>query len=182
MQFKVFDDFEIKDKVLQNVMDEYEGILPEKLITAWKEYGFGTTLRGYIKIVNPKMFEEILKETYFRSKESIPIMVTGFGDIITWEKNKYVGIVKYRKGKVNIVSASFKYFFQNLLEESFLEEDLEWKPYIEAIDNYGKLEYDECFGYVPLLGLGGSEKVENLRKVKIREHIELITQLVGKIE
>ena len=45
----------------------------------------------------------------------------------------------------------------------------------------GKLEYDECFGYVPLLGLGGSEKVDNLDKVKIREHIEIITQLVGKI-
>lgn len=38
------------------------------------------------------------------------------------------------------------------------------------------------FGYVPLLGLGGSEKVENKKKVKIKEHIELIMQMVGKIE
>lgn len=50
------------------------------------------------------------------------------------------------------------------------------------ISIYGKLNYDECFGYVPLLGLGGPEKVENLQKVKIREHIELISQLVGRIE
>ncbi|MFL0253345.1 T6SS immunity protein Tdi1 domain-containing protein [Clostridium neuense] len=182
MQFKVFNDFVLKEKVLKDVLDEYEGKLPEQLITAWKDYGFGTILSGYIKIINPKMFEDILKETYFRSIESIPIMVTGFGDIITWEKNKYVGVVKYRKGKANIVSASFKYFFQNLLEECFLDEDLEWKPYLEAINDYGKLDYEECFGYVPLLGLGGSEKVENLKKVKIREHIEIITQLVGKIE
>ena len=34
---------------------------------------------------------------------------------------------------------------------------------------------------MPLLGLGGSEMVDNLNKVKNREHIELITQLVGKI-
>ena len=34
---------------------------------------------------------------------------------------------------------------------------------------------------MPLLGLGGSEKVQNLKKVKIIEHIELISQLVGKI-
>ena len=53
--------------------------------------------------------------------------------------------------------------------------------YIEAVNKLGKLEQDECFGYVPLLGLGGSEKVQNLKKVKIREHIELISQLVGKI-
>jgi len=26
---------------------------------------------------------------------------------------------------------------------------------------------DECFGYVPLLGLGGTEKVENLQKVRL---------------
>ena len=42
---------------------------------------------------------------------------------------------------------------------------------------HGSLSFDECFGYVPLLGLGGAKKVENLKKVKIREHIELITQL-----
>ena len=35
--------------------------------------------------------------------------------------------------------------------------------------------FDECYGYVPLLGLGGSEKVDNLQKVKIKEHI--ITRL-----
>lgn len=46
----------------------------------------------------------------------------------------------------------------------------------------GVLKYDECFGYVPLLALGGSEKVENLKKVKIKEHIKLITQMVGKIQ
>lgn len=52
----------------------------------------------------------------------------------------------------------------------------------EYIIQNGKLNFEECFGYVPLLRLGGSEKVENLKKVKIKEHIELITQMVGKIE
>ena len=28
---------------------------------------------------------------------------------------------------------------------------------------------------------GGSEKIENLRKVKMREHIELISQMAGKV-
>jgi len=46
----------------------------------------------------------------------------------------------------------------------------------------GPLEFDECYGYVPLLGLVGSEEVSNLSKVKIREHILLITELVGRIE
>lgn len=53
--------------------------------------------------------------------------------------------------------------------------------YKEAVKKPGKLEHDESFGYVPLLGLGGPETVEHLQKVKTREHIEIITQLVGKI-
>lgn len=51
----------------------------------------------------------------------------------------------------------------------------------EAVEKYGHLEYDECFGYVPLLALGGKESVDNLKKVKIHEHIVLITEIAGKI-
>ena len=41
--------------------------------------------------------------------------------------------------------------------------------------------YDECFGYVPLLALGGKEDVEHLKKVKMKEHIAVITQLTGGV-
>lgn len=54
--------------------------------------------------------------------------------------------------------------------------------YKDAVAKLGELEFDECFGYTPLLGLGGSEKTENLEKVNTKVHIELITQLVGRIE
>ena len=59
-----------------------------------------------------------------------------------------------------------------------LDKDL----YEEALSRYGTLEYDECFGFVPLLPLGGGEKADNLDKVKILPHIDLITQMVGRIE
>ncbi|WP_296585518.1 T6SS immunity protein Tdi1 domain-containing protein [Ruminococcus sp.] len=61
------------------------------------------------------------------------------------------------------------------------EEYLSIEKYNAAVKKYGKLEYDECFGYVPLLGLGGKESVNNLKKVKIKEHIALITEMVGEI-
>ena len=181
MSLDVFRDFNMESNVSESVVNEYKQKLPEELIQVWEEYGFGTICNGYIKIINPSIYEELLKKTYFRGNISIPIMVTGFGDIITWEKNRYVGIVKYRKGSANIILGSFKHFFRCLSDECFLEEDLDWNLYLDAIGSLDKLKFDECFGYVPLLGLGGSEKVENLKKVKIREHIELITQLVGPI-
>ncbi len=42
--------------------------------------------------------------------------------------------------------------------------------------------YEECFGYTPLLGLTGkkkAEEVENLKKVKLKEHILLIHGVYG---
>lgn len=59
-----------------------------------------------------------------------------------------------------------------------LEKYFQICQYTDAVNKLGKLEQDECFGYVSLLGLGGSEKVDNLKKVKIREYIELISQIV----
>ena len=109
MKYKVLEDFETYEEVEQDVIRLYKSKIPEKLLDTWKEYGFGSFMDNYIKIINPK-------------------------------------------------------------------------EYKEAVIENGKLNFDECFGYVPLLGLGGSEKVENLKKVKIKEHIELIMQMVGKIE
>ncbi len=137
---------------------------------------------NYIKIINPNEYKELLNDSYFRGKKSIPIMVTGFGDIITWEKDRYLGIIKYRKGTFDIIEDEFEYFLNDIMDTEYLRDFLDNSQYREAIIRNGKLNYNECFGYVPLLGLGGSEKVENLKKVKIKEHIELITQMVGKIE
>ena len=53
--------------------------------------------------------------------------------------------------------------------------------YQAAVERLGKLEFDECFGFTPLLGLGGFEKPEFLDKVKIKEHIAIICYLVGPV-
>ncbi|WP_235182914.1 T6SS immunity protein Tdi1 domain-containing protein [Gracilibacillus boraciitolerans] len=34
----------------------------------------------------------------------------------------------------------------------------------------------------PLLGLGGAEKVENLKKVKLKEHILIITEFMVSVQ
>ncbi|MEC2665533.1 DUF1851 domain-containing protein, partial [Bacillus cereus] len=85
-------------------------------------------------------------------------------------------------GTVDVVAGKFKFFFKNTKDDYFLEKVLDWKHYQQALNKYGKLEIDECFGYTPLLALGGPEKVENLQKVKLIEHVYLITQFMGPIE
>lgn len=174
-------DFIKIDDVAEDLIREYEDKLPVEVIEIWKNYGFGTFYNGFLKIINPNDYKELLENSYFRGDISIPMFATGFGDLITWEKNQFIGIVQYRYGENHIVDAGFGFFFEDLADGDFDEEYFSISKYNEAVKKYGELEYDQCFGYVPLLGLGGKESVNNLKKVKIREHIFLITQLVGEV-
>ena len=119
----VLKDFKLEKKVSEEIINKYKNKVPEQVLDIWQNYGFGSFLNGYLKIVNPEEYEELLKT-----------------------------------------------------------EDLKWDPYLEAREKYGEPAYDECFGYVPLLGLGGKDTVDNLKKVKLKEHIYIINDLVGPVE
>ncbi|WP_152846709.1 T6SS immunity protein Tdi1 domain-containing protein [Bacillus paralicheniformis] len=166
----------------EEIIENYKERVPHELIMIWKQYGLGTALDGYLKVINPSDFEEVMKEVYVRHESAIPLFATSMGDILVWEKQRYLNLLNFRKNKVDVISAGFDFFFEDLNDKSFLDEELDWNPYPEAIKRYGEPSFDECFGYVPLLGLGGAEKVENMKKVKLIEHIYLITQFMGPIE
>ncbi|WP_433745904.1 T6SS immunity protein Tdi1 domain-containing protein [Falsibacillus pallidus] len=177
-----FDDFKIDEKVSDLIIEKYTGQIPSEVIDIWRKFGFGSVLQGYLKIINPDKLEELLEEVYTRFQEAIPLFVTSMGDIIVWEKGRYLNLLNFRRNDVSVISAGFDFFLEDLNDEDFLIDELKWVPYSSAVEKYGEPNFDECFGYVPLLGLGGSERVENLQKVKWIEHIYLITQFMGPIE
>ena len=73
--------------------------VPAELVQIWQEDGLGTFLDGYLKVINPDDYLELLQDSYFRGDVAFPMFVTAFGDIVTWEKNAYVGIVQYKDRK-----------------------------------------------------------------------------------
>lgn len=178
---EILNDFVHYASVEQSVIDEYTDKVPDNILAIWKQLGLGYFMNGYLKIIDPNEYQQLVGNTYFRGKESIPIMLTGLGDVITWEKGKYLGLIKYRRGTFEILETGCSYFWEDLLDESYVLECLDNQQYFAACNKYGNLKYDECFGYTPLLGLGGSEIVDNLKKVRIKEHILIIAQLVGGI-
>jgi len=177
----LFKDFLRDKEASQELCQKYSSCVPSDIIKIWQNYGFGSFLDGYLKVINPDDYNELLMDTYFRGNISVPIFVTAFGDILAWEENRYMRILKYKNGIIKGMTSGFDFFWEDLETGAFNEKFFDIEKYKEAVNKMGNLNFDECFAYVPLLGLGGSEKVENLKKVKIREHIELITQLVGKI-
>ena len=74
------------------------------------------------------------------------------------------------------------WFWEDLLDAYYVEKFFELDQYEKAVAKLGELFFDECFGYTPLLGFGGKKNVENLEKVNAKVHIELITQMMGRIE
>lgn len=164
------------------IVEEYINKVPNELIEIWKNHGFGSVKKGYLKIINPNEWLDILAESYNVDKESIPIFATGMSDIIVIDSKGYFMLINYRKRIIKGVGKKIRTFFMMLESESILNEQFCWNPYLEAVEKYGIPEYDECFGYVPLLGLGGAEKVQNLQKVKIKEHIQIITEFMGPIK
>ena len=165
----------------QEVIEKYQNQVPAELLQIWQEDGLGTFLDGYLKVINPDDYLELLQNSYFRGEISIPIFATAFGNIITWEKNEFLGIIKYKDGTFDIFLENLSLFIKFLPDKSFTDDYFDIPLYKKAVAKHGQLAYDECFGFVPLLALGGFKDVDHMDKVKVLEHIYLMYQLTGGV-
>lgn len=184
MQYAVMNDFKKEGDISEEVIERYKKQLPNAILDLWKEYGVGSFCNDYLKMIIPDEYQGIVKESYYDGDHAIPVMATGFGDIIVWKpKDDLMLLLLYRYQDLKALESGCTYFFEDLADpESVLNGRLRKKKYDKAIEMHGCLAYDECFGYVPLLGLGGRESVKNIQKVKIKEYIGQMIQMVGKIE
>jgi hypothetical protein len=181
-----FPDYTVVEKPSPELIARYRDRVSPELLAVWEEYGFGTFCEGYLKIVNPDDYTDLLAETYqlvSLPSEAPPIVLfaTAMGDLLILERG-YLVLVCFRHGNTDTVGKTVKLFFRSVAEDSYLIDVLRWEPYPAARARLGEPAYDECFGYVPLLALGGPEVAENLEKVKLREHLALIGQFTGLLE
>lgn len=182
--FEKYPDYHIIQKPTEEVSNLFSGKLPSQIISFWNSYGFGVFMNGYLKLVNPSAFQAVFDEAYNNRDNEIVFGITALGDFLTWTGDA-IRAVYFKNGFDSIIESGddMEWFFDmDLADEGFLRDHLNDKNYLAAIERLGVPEYDECYGFVPLLGLGGPEKAEHLQKVKIREHLILITQMLGKIE
>lgn len=180
MELKALQDFELYSKVPEETIKKYSGKIPEQFIEIWKNYGFGSFLNGFLKLINPDDYSDFVKKSYFE-KNCIPLLITALGDIIVWEENAYFFIIQYRYNNFSALARGYRVFAKLLEETGYFYEKANLKNIKEALNMLGTVSYDESYGYVPLLSLGGAEKPENLQKVKLREHLELMYQVQGSI-
>lgn len=72
-------DFVLNQKVDEPILKQYDALLPDKLLEFWRDFEFGSIFNGYIKVINPNEYVELLNAVYISpiNEIAIPIMVTG---------------------------------------------------------------------------------------------------------
>ncbi len=171
-----------KKEFNQNSLNQLKDLLPKDLITLLFQ-GEGSYMNGYLWIIDPFDYHDILEEVYTPiERPSICFARDAFAGLFVWEGESIV-YIDVRHGTSKVVGRKVGIFFNNIITDwEYLSEQLHLEHFYPARKALGDLSFDECYGYVPLLGFGGSEKMENLQKVKIKEHISISTQLLGKIK
>jgi len=180
------------------ILDKYQGKLPNRLLEYWQEYGFCGWGNGIFWTVNPDDYSDILEEwlqgTSFVNKDNYYVVGrTAFGELFVWGEatGQSIKIVSNYsmffprddsdKIKNDGPDMAVDLYFASKSKDSMEEEDFDEDPLFDrALKLLGPLESDEMYAFVPALALGGSPKLENLQKVKILEHLSFLAQLGEK--
>ena len=181
--------------VPENIINKYKGILPEELIYIWGKMGFGIYENGFLQMVNPDEYEFIFEYVDKLLEPTIVWGITALGDLLVWEGNENwtiapdegdrCSIINVRRCNDNVIGdmeGTLNVFIADDDDFFLREKDMfDAKIYLDNKDKLPKLNYGECYGYVPALALGGSKSIKNLKVVDAKAYIHLIGQAVGKI-
>ena len=174
--------------VPQAVIDKYKGEFVAKkdagfdiLNEIWSRSGFCTYKNGLFSFVNPDEYTGIAKKYSCVLPTSIVFAKTGIGCLFLWDKAKFGESIIYlniHKNEISIVSTCFSIFLGiNTGSENWWKRECYGKVELKAVEKHGPIPYDECLTFVPALALGGSESVAKMKKVKIKENLELLAQI-----
>nr|WP_262482143.1 GAD-like domain-containing protein [Capnocytophaga canimorsus] len=174
--------------VPQELIDKYKNILPDELIWLWENMGFGIYENGYLQLVNPEEWDFVFEYIDKLYDPTIVWGMTAMGDLLFWEEDKpknvnRVFLINNNKGTSEVIT-QITGFLNIFIGSDFFITSKDYfndKPYLEMKDKLPKLEYGQCYGYVPALALGGSRSNKNLQVVNAKAYIHIIGQAVGKI-
>lgn len=177
------EDFVPRAPVEPEVIETYRGQVPDDLVELWERYGYGTFADGFLRVINPAVYEAEIGDCIGKTQGdgvAIPVMVSGLGDLITWEPSLGFVAVLYRLEEVVGLGTRLRSFMRRVEDELILD-DLKAEIFPKAVAAHGELPYEESFVFVPLLSLGGKAKVENLHKRETIASIQVAVEFQGVI-
>lgn len=163
--------------MINQLYDKYAGKLPDKLVNYT---GDEVLAKGLISLCNPEVYSDLLADGY-EEKDAYVFAVTAFGDLLIWEKGKYVNVVSFSNHKVSILESGFEFFMEDILDENYLRQYFNYDLYLEALNKLGKCSSGECYVSSPIPVIGGELSIDKLTKGKIREYNAMSIDMAGKL-
>jgi hypothetical protein len=156
----------------------YEEKISAEFAAMIKDEGLCTYAEGLFTMVDPRKYDEVLKDYKVYSDKCISLVKNAFGDLFYFDG--FECRILYTSHNENYSFATgdaVKYFFTfQLTDASFLTKNFKKKLFSQALKKYGALKPDETYGFVPALPLGGEEKLENIEIVKTLEYLSILSQ------
>lgn len=186
-----------KDKVTPSLeqLNQFNDILPDALLDFWRDSGWSAYAEGLFWSTDPSPFNPALEAWLEGANISMDdtynvIARSAFGDLFVWGTKSGASVIIHplsssvttKNANINVQKgnpeAALTAFFVAKSKDTLDFEDLNEKPLFKrALKKLGSLRSDEMYAFEPALCLGGLPKLENLVKVKIVEHLVLLSQL-----
>jgi hypothetical protein len=166
----------------EEVVATYRPRVPEPVAELWDTVGVARTDDGFVRVLDPARAEQMVAGVVPLPEGAVPVFSTGLGDLICWwPAQDLFAAWKFRWGVIDPVGRGGQAadLVERLGEDAFCDQVLERQPYPEAAALAGIPGPDQCYGFVPLLALGGPPTAEHLDLGGMWEHIALIHQLAG---
>jgi hypothetical protein len=160
-------------------IDKYAAHVPEELLQHWREFGWCAYADGLFWLVNPDDLVDVLDDWLGPNHGAVPICRSAFANVFMWHQGAVKSLAT-QTGMINTVMSRIDVFFENVLrDERYLDGMLHKKLFRQALKKLGPLQYSECYAFEPVLALGGSGELDTLRKVKMREYLGILAQIVA---
>ena len=165
--------------ITDDVFLMYESLLPAELIAQWRQVGLCSYGRGLLWFADPRQFEGVIDEWIEGDDVSKPIVFlrTAFAHLYFWHKGSVFSLDVHR-GSVSEVTPRISRIFSLLCDPEIKEKILRASLFENALKELGPIDRDECYGFEPAIAVGGPGTLETLRRVKIREQLGILAQLL----
>lgn len=166
------------EKPSDETITAYKELLPVELLDLWRETGWCSYHKGLLWVVNPLQFEGIIEDWVdFESSRPLVFLRTAFAHLYLWHEG-YVYSLDVQRGSLSQVTKYIREIFTFLCDPELQDKILRMKLHEKALERLGPPDRDECYAFEPALVLGGSGTLDTIRRVKIREHLGLLAQMV----
>lgn len=185
----------LKREVPTTVLNKFNGVVPDKLLTYWETEGFNQFKGGIYSTVNPEDWQGVvddwIKGTVFEQFGRFYAISRGafgrlslFNPLIGATCTIYPEVGELRASSValrepkRITSSLLGLFAPDHERYSDVLDDQDKALYTRALKRLGPLDWNEMYAFEPSRLLGGAPRLDNLVKVDAIVHCSLLRKLI----